>query len=191
MNKTYTQIALVAVLIITTALLRVVNAEMHFYNFVPVAALGLFSGSMLQHKRIAYLIPLSAMLLSDAGLALFTHTQGFYGISQIVNYLALALVTFLGTFLVKRNALQITGYSLTGSMIFFLLSNFGTFLSGYYGFSVNGLIECYTMAIPFYQNEMATTFFLNSFVGDLSFSFIAFGISYLALNRLTIARSNH
>lgn len=190
MNKTSTQIVFVAILIIITSVLRVMNAELHYYNFIPVAAIGLFSGSMLRNKRIAYLIPLSAMLLSDIGLSLFTGTQGFYGISQMVNYIALALVTFLGTFLVNRNAIRITGFTLSGSMIFFLLSNFGTFLSGYYGFSWHGMVECYTMAIPFYQNETATTFFMNSFIGDLCFSYLAFGIGYLTLNRLKIARTN-
>lgn len=190
MNKTYTQIALVVLLIILTSVLRVMNAELHFYNFIPVAAIGLFSGSMLMNKRVAYLVPLTAMLLSDAGLALFTNTQGFYGISQLVNYIALALVTFLGTFLVKRSVINVTGFTLSGSMIFFILSNFGTFLSGYYGFSMQGLAECYLMAIPFYQNEMATTFFLNSLIGDLGFSYLAFGICYLALNRYKVARVN-
>jgi hypothetical protein len=183
MKKESNQIFLVAVLVLITALLRVVNAEFHVYNLVPVAALGLFSGSILKNKRIAYLIPLLSMILSDIGLSLFTNVQGFYGISQFVNYSALVLVTFLGTFLVKRNATNIVGLTLSGSVVFFLLSNFGTFLSGYYGYSFNGLTTCFTLAIPFYKSDMASTFFLNSFLGDLCFSFISFGIAYLAFNR--------
>lgn len=183
MKKESNQIFLVAVLVLITALLRVVNAEFHVYNLVPVAALGLFSGSILKNKRIAYLIPLLSMILSDIGLSLFTDVQGFYGISQFVNYSALVLVTFLGTFLVKRNATNIVGLTLSGSFVFFLLSNFGTFLSGYYGYSFNGLTTCFTLAIPFYKSDMASTFFLNSFLGDLCFSFISFGIAYLAFNK--------
>lgn len=180
MNKSHTRIALVAFTILFMAFMRVINADLHLYNMVPVAALGLFSGSIIQNKRMAYLIPLLAMLLSDIGLALFTQTQGFYGYSQLINYAALALVTFMGTYLVKRNALNIAGYTISGTMIFFLLSNFGTFLSGYYGYSTAALIECYTMAIPFYKSEMATTFFLNSLLGDLVFSFLAFGMVYFS-----------
>ncbi len=190
MKKEYNQIILVSSIILATALLRVVNAEFHIYNLVPVAALGLFSGSILQNKRAAYLIPLLAMFLSDIGLSLFTHVQGFYGVSQLINYGALALVTFLGTFLVKRNALNILGYTLSGSMIFFLLSNFGTFLGGYYGYSFAGFVECFTLAIPFYKSELANTFFLNSFLGDICFSFAAFGIAHLVFyqqRRLKIA----
>jgi hypothetical protein len=31
------------------------------------------------------------------------------------------------------------------------------------------------MAIPFYKNELATSFFVNSLQADLVFSFVAFG----------------
>jgi hypothetical protein len=190
MKREYNQIIFVSIIVLVTALLRVVNAEFHMYNLVPIAALGLFSGSVLQNKRVAYLIPLLSMLISDIGLSIFTETQGFYGISQFVNYFALALVTFLGTFLVKRNAIRVIGFTLSGSLVFFLLSNLGTYLGGYYGYSFAGFIECFTMAIPFYKSEMANTFFLNSLLGDLGFSAIAFSITYYAFNakqKLTIA----
>jgi len=186
MKKEYSQILLVSIIVLMMAFFRVVNAEFHLYNMVPVAALGLFSGSVLQHKRVAYLIPLLAMFLSDLGLSLFTDVQGFYGISQIVSYGALALVTFMGTFLVKRNVMNVVGYTLSGSMIFFLLSNLGTFLGGYYLYSFSGFVECFSLAIPFYKSEMANTFFLNSFLGDAFFSTIAFGIVYLVQQKRTL-----
>ncbi len=175
-------------LILATALLRIVNAEYHLYHLVPVAALGLFSGSVLKNKRIAYFIPLLAMLLSDIGLAFFTSIQGFYGISQLINYGALALVTFLGTFLQRRNITNIAGFTIAGSLVFFLFSNLGTFLGGYYGYSFHGFIECFTMAIPFYKNEMANTFFLNSLVGDLCFSLIAFAVAHLVIQKAPVLK---
>lgn len=188
MNKQTVKILIVTAIILITALMRVINNELHIYNLVPVAALGIFSGSVLKNKYQAYLIPLFAMLLSDIGIAVFTNMKGFYGISQFVNYAALALVTFMGTYLTKRNAVNITGYSISGSLLFFLLSNFGTFLSGYYGYSFTGLTECFTMAIPFYKSEMANTFFINSFMGDLCFSYIAFGIYFLAKQRIPVLK---
>jgi hypothetical protein len=177
-------------LVLTIAILRVVNAEAHLYNMVPVAALGLFSGSVLTNKKWAYMIPLTAMFLSDVGLNLFTTTPGFYGVSQIVNYLALGLVTLLGTALVKRNTINVLGFTLGGSMIFFLVSNFGTFLQGYYGYHFEGFTACYAMALPFYKSEFSTTIFMNSFLGDIIFSAVAFGIFYLAsLPKLTLKKA--
>lgn len=188
MNRNNTKIIIVSAVVLLTALMRIVNNELHIYNLVPVAALGLFSGSVLKNKYQAYLIPLFAMLLSDIGIALFTNTKGFYGISQFVNYVALVLVTLLGTSLTKRSVLNIAGYSIAGSLVFFLLSNFGTFLSGYYGYSFAGLTECFAMAIPFYKSEMANSFFINSFAGDLCFSLIAFGVYYLAQYKLPVLK---
>jgi hypothetical protein len=175
MKKENLQIAVVALLVLSTALWRVANAELHIYNLVPVAALGLFSGSILKNKQWAYIIPLSAMFLSDLGLNLFTSIQGFYGISQIVNYIALGLVTFMGSRMQNRKAFTIVGYTISGSMLFFVLSNFGTFLSGFYGYSFASFTECYAMALPFYRSDLSTDFFVNSFSADLLFSAIAFG----------------
>jgi len=176
MKKQHQQLALVALLVLATAAWRVVNTELHLYHLVPMAALGLFSGSVLQNKKWAYLIPLSAMLLSDLGLTLFTSMQGFYGLSQVVNYLALAMVTLLGTKLVHRKALTVAGYTIGGSLLFFLVSNFGTFLSGFYGYSFSSLMECYAMALPFYKSELSTQFFVSSLLADLAFSALAFGV---------------
>ena len=176
MKSQQKQIILVSVLVLLTALWRVVNTELNIYHLVPVAALGLFSGSVLEQKKWAYLIPLSAMFLSDLGLSIFTSMQGFYGISQIVNYLALGMVTFIGTRLVDRNAINVAGFTIGGSLIFFVVSNFGTFLSGYYGYSFSSLVECYTMALPFYKSELSTQFFLSSMISDLVFSSVAFSI---------------
>ena len=176
MKSQQKQIILVSVLVLLTALWRVVNTELNIYHLVPVAALGLFSGSVLEQKKWAYLIPLSAMFLSDLGLSFFTSMQGFYGISQIVNYLALGMVTFIGTRLVDRNAINVAGFTIGGSLIFFVVSNFGTFLSGYYGYSFSSLVECYTMALPFYKSELSTQFFLSSMISDLVFSSVAFSI---------------
>lgn len=174
MKSQYKQILVVSVLVLITAIWRVINTELHIYHLVPIAAMGLFSGSVLNQKKWAYLIPLAAMFLSDLGLTLFTSMQGFYGISQVVNYLALALVTYLGTRLVNRNTMNIAGYTIGGSLVFFLVSNFGTFLSGYYGYSVGGFMECYTMALPFYKSELSTQFFMSSLMADLAFSAVAF-----------------
>lgn len=173
MNKQTKQILLVASLLVSMAALRVITNQLHWYNLAPVAALGIFSGSILQRKW-SFMLPLGAMLLSDIALALFTPTPGFYGISQWVNYGALALVTALGMGLQKRSTMNVLGYTLSGSLLFFVLSNFGTWLGGFYGYSYQGLIQCYTMAIPFYKSELSTQFFMNSVSNDLLFSVLAF-----------------
>jgi hypothetical protein len=174
--KNKQQIIFVALLVLVVALLRVAGASYQWFHFVPIAGIGIFSGAVLQQKNVSYLIPLAAMFLSDLLFEVCTRTPGFYGISQVVNYAAIMLVTFLGTTLTQRKPLTILGATLTGSMVFFLISNFGTFLGGYYNYSWSGLVECYVQAIPFYKSEMATNFFLTSFLSDIAFTFTGFGL---------------
>jgi hypothetical protein len=181
------QFVYILLVVLATAAWRVFNAQMAWYHVVPMAALGLFTGSVMPNARWAYFVPLAGMFLSDIGLSVFTQTPGFYGVSQLINYAALAAVVVLGRGLQQRNAVQIGAYSISGTLLFFIISNFSTFVSGYYGFSFAGLRECYIMAIPFYKSEMATSFFVNSLQADLLFSFMAFGLYQLLIKTRQLA----
>lgn len=50
----------------------------------------------------------------------------------------------------------------TSSIIFFILTNIGFWMTGYYGFNLDSLYTTFTMAIPFYKNTLISslTFFL-------------------------------
>lgn len=109
----------------------------HLPNFTPVTTLALFSGLMLKRKWLSMSIPLVAMILSDLVL-------GFSAISMWV-YLGFASITMIGWFLDKMNTKSI----LLSSLVFFIISNFGAWVLGY-PHTIEGLIMCYTLAIPFF-----------------------------------------
>lgn len=109
----------------------------HPPNFVPVTALALFSGSMFRNKITATLLPLSVMFITDLYF-------GFYSISLWV-YLSFLLITVFGSMI---NKVKIQNVFLS-SLIFFIVTNFGVWLLGYPK-SIEGLITCYTLAIPFF-----------------------------------------
>ncbi len=182
MNKK--KIALVAGIILTTVILRLIFNEMRWFNLVPIAALSIFSGSILKNKSIAYLIPFGAMIFTDLFFELFTTTPGFYSWGQLFSYSAVILIVLLGTGLNARKGLNILGFTISGSLIFFVLSNFGTWVEGsLYTRDLAGLAECFAMALPFYKSEFATQLFVNSFGADILFAAIAFGIYNLSLAR--------
>ena len=56
--------------------------------------------------------------------------------------------------------------SVAASTAFFLISNFGVWISGWYSLTLGGLAACYVNAIPFYGYTL---------VGDLAFTGILFG----------------
>lgn len=58
---------------------------------------------------------------------------------------------------------------LLGALIFFIITNFGVWLQGGYEYSMNGLIICYILAIPFFGNTFIATL-IYSFLIELSFS---------------------
>jgi len=145
---------LVVLLILLAAASRLLP---HPPNFAPVAAIGLFAGALLD-RRAAWAVPLVALLASDLVL-------GFYHpMSMLWNYLAFAACLLLGSALLgtRRNLPRLAGASLTSAVVFFALSNFGMWASGYYPRTVAGLVECYAAALPFFRNTLASDVFYTA-----------------------------
>ncbi len=139
---------MVYVLILLAAASRLLP---HPPNFAPVAAIGLFAGATLD-RRAAWLVPFAAVLLSDAII-------GFYHpVSMFWNYAGLAACLFLGSAILgrARSLPRFAGATLTSSLAFFALSNFGMWASGYYPRTGAGLVECYVAALPFLRNTFAS-----------------------------------
>jgi hypothetical protein len=138
----------------------------HAGNFAPIGALALFSGAMLTNKRMAVVLPLAAMLMSDALLELFKPGIGFY-LGMGFNYFAFALIALLGIMLNKDgkiNPMRAMGGSLAGTTIFFLVSNFSTWygMPGFYSPTFSGLLDCYTMGLPFIRPTLLSDFAFNT-----------------------------
>lgn len=183
-NNNFRVLSLCAGLILVAVVSRILNAEMHWYNFGPLVAISLFSGAVLKNKSYAYLLPLAAYFISDVYLQL-VHQNGFYGISQFFVYGAMILVVALGSLMKKVQALNVLGFTVGGSLLFWTISNLGVFFSGYYGLNLQGLINTYLAAIPFYQKDgVSTGLFFNAIVGDLIFSGALFGIYALVKSRI-------
>ena len=47
--------------------------------------------------------------------------------------------------------------ALSAACIFFIITNFGVWILGSYGYSFEGLILCYTLAIPFFLYSLTST----------------------------------
>ena len=70
--------------------------------------------------------------------------------------------------LFKTNfSLRISG-ALFGACIFFLVTNFGVWISGMYGYTFQGFLECYTLAIPFFTHTMISTLFFSLIIEYLN-----------------------
>ncbi|RYE25228.1 MAG: hypothetical protein EOP51_04865 [Sphingobacteriales bacterium] len=171
MKQNQKNIFLAIILIAFVAIIRIASREFHLFNIAPIGALALFSGAIIKDKRISLATPLIAMILGDLFFQFFTSIPGFYGAEQWFVYGAVALVTIMGTFMGKATPVKVAGFTLGGSFLFFVISNFGSFLSGMWGTGFKGLVTTYTMALPFYEKTIA---------GDLIGSLVFFGAYFLA-----------
>jgi hypothetical protein len=145
----------------------------HPPNMTSIAAIALFGGATLADRRLAFLVPLAALLVSD--LVLGFHNQ------MIAVYGSFALVVCLGLWLQeRRGALTIAGAAIAGSLLFFVVVDFGIWLTGdMYPRTVAGLIACYTAALPFLRNQI---------VGDLFYTAVLFGGFALLEHRFPVLR---
>ena len=113
----------------------------HLPNFTPIMAIALFSGAYL-NKKYSLWIPLLLYIVSDLIIGL--HPLVFFTWGSII------LISLLGRALRKQRGLGTNlVYSLFSAILFFMISNFGVWLEGWYGYSLSGLVQCYVMAIPF------------------------------------------
>ncbi len=183
MNKQNKSLILSAgLLIIAAAFTRLFP---HPPNFTAVGAMAIFGGSVIKDKKLALLLPISALLLSDTGLQLFTSTKGFYGTTQFFVYAAFLIITSLATFMQKRSVANIALAAVWSGAIFFVLSNLGVWASSnFYPKSLAGIGACYAAAIPFYKNEFFGNFILNSIMGNVFYSALLFGF-YTVVERKT------
>lgn len=124
----------------------------HPPNFAPITGIALFAAARFQSKVIATLITFLGLFLTDLVL-------GLSGINFFV-YIGFGLILFLG-FRTKRTTVPTIMFS---SILFFVFSNLGVWLL-YYPLSLEGLISCFTLAIPF---------FTNTLLGDLVYTGVLF-----------------
>ena len=123
----------------------------HPPNFTPLLGMAVFSGVIFDRKIFAFVVPLVAMLLSDLVI-------GFHSSMPII-YFAIMLNVGVGYLLVSKfSYLKSILALVSGALIFFMVTNFAVWLgSGMYSQDLNGLISCYIMALPFFQNTLISS----------------------------------
>ena len=169
--KQSTSVLIIAVIMIFAA--AVSRVLLYPVSFSPLIAMALFGGAVINNKKLAFLLPLLAIFLSDVLFEVFNVAPGFYGLGQVVNYVLLMLVAFLGTYLKKLNLITISGYTIASCLIFYSLSNSSVFLmsGGYYPKNFSGYMECMIAGLPFLKANLIST---------ASYSLLFFGAYFLA-----------
>lgn len=141
------------VLILSMIVLAVASRLLpHPPNFAPITGIALFAAAKFNRKIVAFLLPLFCLFITDLILGLSWINLFVYG--------AFGLISLLGMRINKVNI----GTVLGASLLFFVVSNLGVWLL-YYPKSLEGLMSCFTLAIPFFGNTLA---------GDLVYTAVLF-----------------
>lgn len=135
----------------------------HPPNVTAVVGVSLLAAYAIRNVWLAALVPVATMAIADVVL-------GWHG-SALFTYAGMLAATLIGRgLLAKLSVLRLGSAAFLSSLVFFLVSNFGVWLGGYYGPGLDGLIACYVAAIPFWG---------YSLVGDLGSTAILFGLFLL------------
>ena len=160
-------------MIVVAAMTRLIP---HYPNFTAVGAVALFGGAYLS-KRMAFIIPVIALFVSDLFLNNLIYAKQFpefyegftlISLQALPIYGAFIVVIIIGMFFIKKaTAKNVLGSAVLASVVFFLMTNFAVWAaSAMYPKTIDGLIACFAAAVPF---------FWNTLLGNVVFVAILFG----------------
>jgi hypothetical protein len=164
------RLAVLIAMVLAAAATRLVP---HPWNLTSITAVALFGGVSFQDHRLAFAVPLGALLISDLVLGLYA--------GMPVIYLSFALIVGIGVWLRShRRPALIAVAALASSVLFFLVTNFAVWaFEPLYPKSLTGLFACYVAGVPFFR---------NSLTGDLLYTLALFGGFALLEHRFAALR---
>jgi hypothetical protein len=146
----------------------------HPPNVTAVVGASLLAAYGVRNLWVAALVPVAIMAVSD--LVLGWHS------SALFTYAGMLAATFVGRGLIRElSVVRVSGAAFLASAAFFVISNFGVWAGGYYGYTLEGLVACYVAAIPFWG---------LSFIGDLASTAVLFALFALGRNTFVAANSS-
>ena len=118
----------------------------HPPNFTSLLALSFYVPAIY---GIKYILPvILSFFLTDALIGF--HNLVFFTWGSVV------LIGLISKYFFKTIFLRLIGTVLS-SILFYIITNYGVWLMGVYEFSINGLIQSYILAIPFFKYTLLST----------------------------------
>ena len=128
----------------------------HPPNFTSLIALSFYVPVLLGQRYIVSL--LLCFILTDLFI-------GFHS-TLIFTWGSIIAIGLLSKYFTKNILSRISG-SLLGACIFFLITNFGVWSIGVYGYTFSGFLACFTLAIPFFAYSLISTFIFSVIIESL------------------------
>ena len=125
----------------------------HPPNFTSLIALSFYVPVIL---GISY-IPVLIISFAITDIVIGYHTGTFFTWGSVF------LIGLISQFFAKTLIFRMSG-ALIGALIFYIITNFGVWVSGMYSLTLSGLVTCYTLAIPFFAYSIISTIIFSSLI---------------------------
>ena len=136
----------------------------HPPNFTSLIALSFYVPALLGLRYLPILI--LSFIITDLFI-------GFHGVT-LFTWGSVVIIGLFSKYFIKSILSRVSG-ALIGAFVFFLITNFGVWSLGSYGYTIEGFILCYTLAIPFFAYSLISTFIFSGIIeGIYKLKFVKF-----------------
>ena len=125
----------------------------HPPNFTSLLALSFYVPVLLGLRYLPAL--LVSFAITDLVIGYHTGTHWTWG--------SVLVIGLMSQYFNKNISLRLSRAFL-GATIFFIITNFGVWTTGVYGITISGIIECYTLAVPFFTYSVLSTFLFAAII---------------------------
>jgi len=125
----------------------------HPPNFTSLLALSFYIPAILGTRFIPALI--GSFIITDLII-------GFHGVT-FFTWGSVLMIGLVSKFFLQNMTNRLMG-ALIGACLFYIITNFGVWSLGSYGYTLEGLIKCYLVAIPFFGNTLVSTLIFSSLI---------------------------
>ena len=134
----------------------------HPPNFTSLIALSFYIPALLGLRYLPILI--LSFIITDLFI-------GFHGVT-LFTWGSVVIIGLFSKYFIKSILSRVSG-ALIGAFVFFLITNFGVWSLGSYGYTIEGFILCYTLAIPFFAYNIISTSIFSAIIESIyKFKFI-------------------
>ena len=125
----------------------------HPPNFTSLITLSFYVPAIFGISFIPFVI--FAFIATDIVIGL--HSTIFFTWGSVL------LIGLISKYFLNNFSSRIIG-ALSSAVIFFIITNFGVWSLGSYGYNFNGLLMCYIAAIPFFSYTIISTLFFSAMI---------------------------
>lgn len=122
----------------------------HISNFSPVFAIGLFGYNLHKNHFYSLIIPLFGMFITDIFIGFYSNVWAVY-LSVIIS------ITISNLLSLSNSKMTMLTRAFSAPTLFFVLSNLSVYFI-WYPLTLEGFIQCYVNAIPFYGYSLISTY---------------------------------